>query len=487
MNLKNLYWLIPLVLFLAQLIFTLNSTNQIRYEELAESVRNPFWLENHTIYDGVSSNVGWYGTLLIIYKTLGFSLNSAKFFRLLLELISLFSLAAVLKKYLGRSKAWIPLLTIGLSPTLLYFNILQTSYGMDLQYFPICLYLLLSGEKDKQWLVRGKLFLLGIISMIAWMSYPTFVYYLPILGLLYFWQVHTMSPKISTMLGNSVLLIVSFCLPVIGGLIYVKDRALLLYDPQTQGGIFRGAGVFDLRLSNFFFNLGHTFTDLFAASSSYYFEVTATDFSHLYPAITVVLVIFLSLYLLLTHPKYRLVIILAYLLLLLNLILSNFTFDPSGRPGIRRNTAVLAAFYTLFTAGWWYLYNARNITATTRNVLLIIILLLPLHHVIVYPFNLVGLNNPSLYQYSHIFGLAKTPAESLNFFIHETQKENLKLGCQDKDGQMVFCRYSEGYAAVAGSCLWNNLNCHPVEGYDPKTKQYIPLSINLWESYYWPH
>ena len=46
-----IYWSIPMVLMLTQAIFTFKSLNQIRYEELAESVRNAFWLEHHTIYD----------------------------------------------------------------------------------------------------------------------------------------------------------------------------------------------------------------------------------------------------------------------------------------------------------------------------------------------------------------------------------------------------------------------------------------------------
>ena len=79
-----LYWSLPLVLFALQLVYTTNSTNQIRYEELAESVRNVWWLQNGTIYDGVSSNVGWYGTLLLVYKFFGFSIFTAKYFRLVL-------------------------------------------------------------------------------------------------------------------------------------------------------------------------------------------------------------------------------------------------------------------------------------------------------------------------------------------------------------------------------------------------------------------
>jgi len=90
---KGWFWGVLAIVIIAQIIFTLNSTDQIRYEELAESVRNVFWLQNHTLYDGVSSNIGWYGSLLIVYKLFGFSLNTAKFVRLFLAIIALICIA----------------------------------------------------------------------------------------------------------------------------------------------------------------------------------------------------------------------------------------------------------------------------------------------------------------------------------------------------------------------------------------------------------
>ncbi len=79
---RHVYWSITALLCVVQLVFTLHSRSQLRYEELAESVRNVLWLEHRTIYDGVSSNVGWYGTLLIVYKIFGFPLHAVKFVRL---------------------------------------------------------------------------------------------------------------------------------------------------------------------------------------------------------------------------------------------------------------------------------------------------------------------------------------------------------------------------------------------------------------------
>lgn len=485
----NWLWILPIILFFFQFIYTVNSSGQIRYEELAESVRNVYWLEKHTVYDGVSSNVGWYGSLLIIYKTIGFSLHAAKFFRLFLALISLFCLAAVMKKYLGERLTWLPLLAIGLSPTLLFFNTLQTSYGLDLQYFPIGLYLILSLNFSHLWSTLIRLFLLGSICMIAWMSYPTFIYYLPVLGLIFLhklWLSKQNAKKYIQILGTAVV-IISFFLPLILAYFYVKDPNLLIYDPKTQGGIFRGAGIFYLDLNNFLFNFNRTLGDIFGVADSYYFEVSTTDFSLIFPTLALLLTFIASIVLFVKEKKYRLIIGLAYFLLLSSLILSNLTFDPSGRPGIRRSTAVLTAVYSLFTLAWYHFHSLKEISNSTKKIIVVILLLLPVHHIVSYPINLLSLNTPSRYQYSHIFGLAQTPEKALNLYMEDSLKDNVKLGCQDQNGNLVFCRYAEGFAAIAGSCLWNSLSCHQVEGYDPQTKQFIPLKTDLWETYYWEH
>ncbi len=109
MRIKNFswkYWLVPVFLIICQLAWTFSSTSQIRFEEVAESVRNVFWLQNQSIYDGISSNVGWYGTLLIIYKIFGFSLFTAKFYRLFLFIVSI-----VMKNNRFTEQSYMPRLT----------------------------------------------------------------------------------------------------------------------------------------------------------------------------------------------------------------------------------------------------------------------------------------------------------------------------------------------------------------------------------------
>lgn len=486
---KYWYWFLPITIFVFQFLFTLNTFGQIRYEELAESVRNVYWLEQKTIYDGISSNVGWYGTQALLYKTFGFALNNTKYFRVFLQLISLLCLAMVLKKYLGDKKARIPLLAIGLSPTLLYFNTLQTSYGTDLQYFPITLYLITTLDFKKKWQALIKQFLLGAVSMIAWMSYPTFVFYLPILGLVYLWQLKNQMvfKNLFALAAKISLTLVSFALPFFLALIYLKDKQLFVYDAKTGGGIFRGAGNFYPDLGIFFSNFFHTLGDLFGAANSYYFEVKATDFSYSFPIFTILLSLVITLILIFKKSKFKYVCTLAWFLLLSNIIISSLTFDPSGFPGIRRNTGALVAFYALFTISWYFTNSQKFDPPVLKTLLITVLFILPLHHLIVFPINYTNLTTHSPYRYSHIFGVLETPQKSLDLFVAQALKEDLKLGCKDQTGTLKTCRYPETFAAVAGACLWNNLPCKNILGYDEKVKDYIPLNINLWETYYWDH
>ena len=96
------YWLVVAILFAAQAAYTFGALERLGYEELAEGIRNPFWLDHRLVYDGVSSNVGWYGLLLLVYKVAGFSAYTAKFVRLGLHAAFLGCSAALLARWLRR-------------------------------------------------------------------------------------------------------------------------------------------------------------------------------------------------------------------------------------------------------------------------------------------------------------------------------------------------------------------------------------------------
>lgn len=489
MNIKQkIYWACPLLLFILQLIYTQNTLTQIRYEELAESVRNVYWLQNHTIYDGVSTNIGWQIVLLFVYNIFGFTLNTAKYVRLIIQLISLFCLAAVLKKYLGTKKAWVPLIIIGLSPTLLFYNTLGV-YGFELQYFPIVIYLVTSINIKRKKLLLLKEFLLGVISMIAWMTYPSFIFYLPSVFILYLWEFSKQlkAKNISLFATNTLFTLFSFFLPLLSAYLFISDRSNLIYDPIAKSGIFRGAGKMNPDINVFFLNVKNLLIDLFGKGTSYYYEIYKPDFSDFYPIIAILFVIILSLIMMFKVKRYRFVLALVWISLLINLIVSNNTFDPNTILGMRRNTGILVAIYVLLVIIWDYINGIKWQVQSLRIILISIILLIPLHHILVYPVNYSHLKDLSPYRSGLWFSIKSTPNDSVNIIVQNTVKNDLKLGCLDSEGNMIYCRYPEIYAVVAGSCLWNRLNCKEILGFDYKTNKYIPLSIKLWKEYYWEH
>lgn len=485
---KITYWLTTFFIFILQLIFTFNSMSQIRYEELAESVRNVYWFQNHIVYDGVSSNVGWYAILALFYKLFGFSLFSAKFLRLFISFISIFCLALLLKKYLGTKRAFLPLIAIGLSPTLLFFSTLQAQYGIDLQIISTLLYLILTLNFKRKIQSYIKQILIGLIAIFAWTSYPTFIYYLPALIFLYIWRVTKNQEVRDGKCEARILLpLFSFLSPLIFFFIYIKNRNLLIYDNATQSGIFRGAGKLDLNLNQILQNLNKLFIDLFDKGNSYYYEVASSDFSNFYPITTIVFISFTAIFLLFKNKKYRFLILFGLSIFLFNLIISSITSDPSNKPGIRRNTGVLFSIYFFYTVSWYYVSSNKLKVSLFKWVIIIIFLLLPIHHLLVYPANLAHLKTESPNKYGLWFGIANDPAKSLDTIINITLREDLRLSCKSKDGKDNFCRYNEIYAAVAGSCNWNKLRCNNILGYDYKTNKFIPLSTKLWGNYYWEH
>lgn len=480
------YFFVPFLLFIFQYLFTINSTNQIRYEELAESVRNVFWFKNRLIYDGVSSNVGWYAILYGVYSFLGFFLFTAKFLRLFLYLLSIISLSVILKKYLGYKKAFLPLIAIGLSPTLLYLDTLQAQFGIDLQLLPIIILLIVSINKKHKLKAFLLLFSACILASLSLMSYPTFIYYLPPLAVFSFVINKKQIKNNISLLKNLSLCIFSFLLPLVIIFIYLKNKSLLIFDPVTKGGIFRGSGKLYFNLDYIYKNLISITADLFNKGESYYFELTSSEFSGFYPIISVLVVLIIS-FLLLRKRGKKILILSAFFVIILSLVVSSLTFDPSNSPGIRRNTGVIAGFYLLFCTSWAYVLSNNWKKRFLKYLLIFIFILIPLHHLIIYPTNLNGIANKSPYQYSLWFSVAEDPQESLNLFTKKAQQESLKLSCADALGKPTYCRYNEIYSAVSAECYFNHLNCKQILGYDLKTKEFIPISVKLWREYYWEH
>jgi len=494
-RLNLLYWPIILGLWLVQAYYSLISTNQIRFEELSESVRNVFWLQNGAIYDGLSSNIGWYSILLAVYNLFGFHLHTAKILRLGLHLISLLSISSLLKKYLGVKKAWLPLITIGLSPTLLFFNLLQAGYGLDLQYFPICLWLVITLDFSKPKQAMVKQIGLWFLSMLASMSYPTFLLYLPILGLIYLSKLIKAKNDKSTYLiiKHTLISVISFFAPLFIGLSLLKDISIsiLFNDPQTNNsGIFRGGGTMDApqtlpEFSSAITNgLKASFHDLFNSAQSYYYEPVRVEFSHITTTMAVIIILFLSIFIL-KNKKWRIATIFAWLLIILGLIGGSLS---GWFPGIRRTTPALAGFYILFAGVWGQSFQFKNRVKTILGLIGVgSCLIIFLHHVKVFPNNLAGLAHSSRHNEGACFNIVpNSPSQSLAVLVSRI-KQDPRLIMEDLNGSPIDCRLHEVYAAVAGSCYWNNLECPQILGFDGETQTYIPLKIELWETYYFSH
>lgn len=489
------YWFVVIGLWLIQAFYTSRSFGQIRSEELSESIRNVFWLQNYTIYDGISSNVGWYGTLLILYNIFGFNLFTAKIYRLVLHGFFLITLALLLKKSLGSKKALLPLITIGVSPTLIYFNMLQTSFGVDLQYIVICLYLLINLDflHDKK--VILKQFLLWAIAMVASLSYPSFLAYIPFLWIIYCCKLWRIKKKltIKKKLLNLMLSLVSFILPLVSFIIYLKDWRLLFYDPHVKSGLFRaGGGVsFPTSLSSLIANIiagsKQVLTDLFIRPNSYYFEINIlrSEFSHKLITIAVLMILFLSLIFIFIKSKYRLSILLSWLLIIFSLVFTNIS---NWFPGLRRSTGVLVGFYSLYVLVWLNIWQFKwKQWWPVISMVAFSCFLITLHHLKVFPNNYMALNIPSYHAQDVCFNqLHNSPTKLLQKFINQV-KTSHRLMTLDAHGLPMDCRLHEIYAAVAGSCIWNHLNCPEIWGYDENTKGFIKLSTKLWETYYFNH
>lgn len=484
-NIKKIaYWSIPILLILIQLVFTLKAFGQMRNEEVIESVRSVWWFQNALVTDGGYSNLGWYTLLLIFYKVFGFTIHTAKFAKLFIEALSFFALAAILKKYLGVKYAWMPLLIIGLSPTFLFLNTLQISHGIEVNYFLICFLLIdfLNFKSSKLHLPQQGL--AWSLAMFAWMSYPSFIYYLPILG---FYYLYKLSNSRQFILKNVSLSLVSFLLPLILGFLYIENRHLLLYDRIPQRGLFRSNGGFELSMPIFLDNLNILKNDLFLTYDSYYYENPKVEFSDIYPIAAILIVLGLSVYIFIKNKKYRLLTgamlsLISVYLVALNLI------GPPGLGGVRRVTSVLLLFYGLCAVNLYY-FTRIDKNSELRFLSIGACGILLVHHTLVYPANLAHLKIPTPYAEKFWFYQAKTPEESLNLYLEKVQKEELTLICHDMQQKPVSCEPVGGYSlidsAVKGSCNWNNLLCHSVSAYDIKLGKFVPLDFHYWDGNNW--
>lgn len=481
----QLYWLVPAALSVLQLVYIVASNTHIREEELAESIRNVFWLDNRLIYDGVSSNIGYYGLLLIVYKIFGFSIHTAKYVRLILYAAAMYSLAALLRKFMQKIPATVILATIGLSPTILFFNTIQTSYGIDISYSIISLLIILSLQFDGSTKDLSLAFLFGLIAMVAAMSYPAFLPYLPSLALVYIfvWWPKRNEQRATKQLFISIIAgAAGFIAPFFLALYYLTDAREFLNDPVAQAGLFRGGGHLQMDIETLQNSLQQTLSDIFQEGTSYYYYLQSPDFSGPLTWIAVLVTLALGVYIAGKTPSLRPILLLTGTHILLNVIVPGFA---SGS-GIRRSTGFLAGIYA------WYaivLYGLLTHSSSQKIkwIGIVACFLLTANNLISYPSNIRAVSSATMFSDATWFAVEDTPEKSLNYWLEVTANGE-PLTCYDvATNARVACQYGKIYAAIAGFRRWNGLPEKPVRAYDWNTQENRILSPDLWETYYFPH
>lgn len=486
------YWCVPLVLSVVLLWLDLISLHSIRYEELAESVRNVFWLDERLIYDGVYSNVGWYGTLLVAYKLFGFSLFSAKFVRLGIHVAGLYAAAVLLRRALPMRTAMVPLVAIGLSPTLLYFETLQTSFGLDVPYAAMCLALLCAvspgDRRPRALMVSGAM---GAVAMLAAMSYPSFLLYVPSLVVLCIWQ-HGRSAVSDTGLASSVPWrhglagVVGAAVPLVAAFVFVQTPELLLNDPATQAGLFRGGGQLGFDPATILRSVKQVLADLFLRGGSYYFDVTRPDLSGPLGILAAVGMVATLVYLIAARRLARPLVVALGLLLVLPVLVPSLAVD--GEPGIRRSTGLLVGVFASYVLVWQFYTTATFRRQWVRSVGVAMCLCLPIGHLTKISSLADDLGRANIYENRDWFTIAQTPDQSLTQLLNMLDAGK-PLACPiGPDGLYVPCRYQEVFPALAGYRRWNGLETptSTVNAVDWKTGRPITLSPTLWRDGYYP-
>lgn len=493
---KNLYirlifWTIIVLLYLMQIAMVYQTRLLYRYEDVAINVIPVVWFNYREVF-AVSTNIAWYAFLHIIYSIFGFSINTVQVLRVILELFTLISIAILLKRYLGYTKALIPLLTIGLSPTLTYFVTSSAPYGIELQIFPIILLVLDSINFEKK---RQSILLEGVLwflMMFGVLTYATFNLLLPVVGVLYILKLRTVLRQrsgIKIFSSHCLVSAVAFLAPLIAGLLYYKNPSNLFYNPYIPelGGLFRpsSAFVFDMRM--FALSVTGTFNDLFNHGFSYYYQLRNGEFTHVFPVIPLLFVLGFSLYLIKrsnfgSPVSLKAVIITCWITIFANFLITNFSYDLAHLPGVRRFTPTLIASYVLFIIVFNQVIS-RFKKGVIRLSMIGLLLLLPIHHILVLPDNFAHLGDKSIFANDNRFELAPSPQQFLQSNLEVLTKEDLYLKCPEKvveEGINIIdkCSYQNIFATLHASCVYNKLDCHQIYGFEPSVAKFLPITFD---------
>ena len=427
--------LICLAGFAAQWILTWTLFDRLTFEELAESIRNPYWIANRDLYDGISSNVVYYKLLDFYYHFTGFHLFAAKELRLLLSSLSICAVGVFIYCCTPAKIATrIALLCFLLSPTLLYFGTHQASFGIDLQIFPIIGVIWVCSLRSNGWLSMGLFFLVAFLTVLLASMFPPGLFYIPALVLTDLFLRFHKCGRIACLLKATLPRLCVFAAGLLAGLVVpfllVNDPGRLFFDPETHAGLFRGGGKISLHPLAFLNSLWRSVQDLFVLGDSYQFYLPHPEFGTLaaYLGLLVMFGLLIASILKLrpfsakrllecSNKPNAIIAIFAGILFLTFLIFGHLS---PNLPGLRRSTGLLIRFYLFYylaIEGCLNIFHERS--PSVKWAVVLVLCILPVSHVFQLTGNLRDLPKFSRQSYPDWLKTESTAPESLTLLYLE--------------------------------------------------------------------
>ncbi len=484
-----------LIGFVAQLWMALAFKEYLAQEDAGESLRSPFWWAHGKVLNGVTSNVGYYTMVAVAQELFGFSIYLPRLLRVFLHLFSLIAVASLLRQWMGARLAFIPFLVAALSPTWLYFNSIQSIFGIDLQYAPFLILLGMWIPLRKSFTSFASLFFMGALWIWSAMNYPTGLFYLPALGLLLLWRWWKIHEKINfaDLLWLGACFGLGVVAPIAAALLYAESPQMLIYDPYVSAGMLRGGGYgFTRRPHVIFEHFSIVLTDLFLHSKSYFFFLPRVEFSNWFDRLGFALVslgIGVASWQCFRKRPWREALKVpqnALLLWFLFFTLFIFCFPQlvATFPGMRRMCGALVGYYGLVAYVWYMAWKwPPSALAKPLRALFVIGVLA---HLTGHSLSLIQnitiappLANDAVKP--EWFKVKDTIAASLQYWEEATRRGEI-LRCES----LETCRYQEIYPAIQSYRLWNGMPPHEVKAWDPLKKIVRPIELSIWESNEWP-
>jgi hypothetical protein len=310
--------------------------------------------------------------------------------------------------------------------------------------------------------------------MLGCMSMPSFVPYLPSMGLLFLWLWWRGGDGESPFRSKRILATAAagFAFPLAAARLYI--RGPLFYDPGTDSGLFRGGGYFDGSPSAVGEAAMVVVRDLFVAGESYYFDLQRVEFGSVLAVAALAATVVGVVLALAKRPPWRPYIALAVLLVATGLIVPSLS---SQYPGLRRATGTLAGFYLLYAFALAECFRSENGRGWLRGGLAIALLLLPASHVLARHDARGEQDARSRFATRYWFATNGSPRESFEHWLAYSERERSLPSCNAAHAFPVRnCRYSEIFAALDGHRIWNGLASIPIAVEDPATGERRALS-----------